>query len=141
MVAHGKAAGFAYQKVYGGNAKSCETHGPALVRKRQVSERIAELKEKASTLIELSKAQMLDQYAEAFMTPADKVKAGSRIIEGVEPRIIKGKRVTIFKLMSKVDAGREIAKMCGFYEPEKHNVTITDVNKIVRSLTHGTPKQ
>lgn len=137
MVAGGKSATAAYRKIYSVSQEAANPSGARLLANVSVSARVKEIKERTAELIELSKAQLLDQYAEAFMTPGDKVKPGARIIEGVEIRVIGKKVVKIYKLMSKVDAGREIAKMCGYYEAEKHNVTITNVNKLVRGIMHG----
>lgn len=117
LVANGKTQADAYREVYpnqaGQKASTLATNACRLHTK--VLPRIRELQQKAANKAGITRDELVEIMAEIVRTPGDAIPAGSRIVQEVRA----GKFGSTVVIPSKVQAADFIAKVLGFYAPQK----------------------
>ena len=117
LVANGKTQADAYREVYPSSRgwKDESVHVKASKLAAKVKPRIRELQQKAANKAGITRDELVEIMAEIVRTPGDAVPAGSRIVQEVRA----GKFGSTVVIPSKVQAADFIAKVCGFYAPQK----------------------
>jgi Terminase small subunit len=117
LCAAGLSRSAAYRKAAGSQAgKNADANSDDWLNARGVRERIRELQERNSRKSEMTREELLTFYADVIRTPADQVPAGSPVIQAYE-RDSEG-RVKL-RICDKAAAGGQLAKMCGWSEPDR----------------------
>ena len=101
-----------------------------------VRERVAEIKEQNSQRAQMSREELMAFYAAVIRTPADRVPAGSPVIQAYE-MTESGPKI---RICDKAAAGAQLAKMCGWNEPDKVEMSansLTSYLRELRSRSHG----
>lgn len=117
LVANGKTQADAYREVYPQSRlwKDESVHERASKVCAKVRPRIDALKRQAASRAGITRDELVEIMAEIVRTPGDAVPAGSRIVQEVRG----GKFGSTVVIPSKVQAADFIAKVCGFYAPQK----------------------
>ena len=96
-----------------------------------VRERVAEIKEENARGTQLTRDELLDFYATAIRTPADKVPP-LPVIQAYE-QDGEGRKV---RIVDKAAAGTALAKMCGWDQPTKIVMSSDPLLTFLRELVH-----
>lgn len=117
LVANGKTQADAYREVWHGSRrwKDESVHVKASRVMAKVGPRVKELQQIAATNAGITRDELVEIMAEIVRTPGDAVPSGSRIVQEVR----EGKFGSTKVIPSKVAAADFIAKVCGFYAPQK----------------------
>ena len=117
LVANGKTQADAYREVYPQSRlwKDKSVHERASKVCAKVRPRIDALKRQAASRAGITREELVEIMAEIVRTPGDAIPAGSRIVQEVR----EGKFGSTVVIPSKVQAADFIAKVCGFYAPQK----------------------
>ena len=117
LVASGKTQSDAYREVYPKSLKwqDKDVHVRASVLNARVVQRVKELQQIAAANARISLDELVEIMAEIVRTPGDAVPDGARIVQEVR----EGKFGSTKVIPSKVAAADFIAKVCGFYAPQK----------------------
>jgi hypothetical protein len=114
FVASGLSLAESYRRTTGQTAnadvKGTQWHGYAGIK-----ERIAELKAQNATRAQMTREELMGFYAAVIRTPADRVEAGSAVIQAYETTE-SGHKI---RIVDKAAAGAQLQKMCGWNEPER----------------------
>ena len=84
----------------------------------------------------MTREELLAFYAAVIRTPADRVPAGSPVIQAYE-MTESGPKI---RICDKAAAGAQLAKMCGWNEPDKVEMradSLTSYLRELRSRSHG----
>jgi hypothetical protein len=84
---------------------------------------IAELKAAQSQKSELSRDQVREFLVEVIQTPAGKVDEQSRLSQSYKTR----SNVREIRMPDKLRAVEQLAKLCGWNEPEKHEAPARNI--------------
>ena len=116
-VASGKSASEAYRQS-GATGKNADVHAARLMVNDGISKRVAELKAAQAQKSELSRDQLREFLTEVILTPAGKVNEQSRLCQSykVTPEVRE------IRMPDKLRAVEQLAKLCGFNEPEKMEI-------------------
>lgn len=155
-VAGGMEAGKAYRKVYKSKAKTAETSGPRLFRNVAVKARVRELQEETSKTIAFTKQEALEFLADVIRTPIGDIDETSPLCQeytvdeinsgGGQGKLRRGNAPegnerrgdsilrTKLKMPSKLDALKQMAQLCGWNEPEKHDVAVTGPRGVLAGI-------
>ena len=135
-VASGLSASEAYGKS-GYTQKDGNHHGPRLMANDGIRKRVAELKAAQSQKSELSRDRLREFLTEVILTPAGKVDERSRLCQSynVTPDVRE------IRMPDKLRAVEQLAKMCGWNEPEKHEHGASDeLTELLIKLRGGSPR-
>ena len=102
----------------GGNGRNADVIANQLMRTNGIAERIAELKAAQAKKGELSRDQLREFLTEVILTPAGKINEQSRLCQSykVTPEVRE------IRMPHKLRAVEQLAKLCGFNEPEKMEI-------------------
>lgn len=125
LVASGMAQGRAYEQAgYDAKGVVADKAASRLVTNVEISNRIEELRAENRRLSSMTRAQAIDFLCEVVGKPIGEIDPNSRLAqEYQEAGEHTGSKI---KMPGKIDAIRELAKMCGWYEPEKKEIGVTD---------------
>jgi Terminase small subunit len=116
-VASGKSASEAYRRS-GATGKNADVHAARLMVNDSISKRIAELKAAQAQKSELSRDELREFLIEVILTPAGKVSEESRLCQSYKAT----SEVREIRMPDKLRAVEQLAKLCGFNEPEKMEI-------------------
>ena len=134
-VASGKSASEAYRQC-GANGKNGDVQAAKLVVKGSIRERIAELKEAQSHKCELSRDQLREFLTEVILTPAGEVDEHSRLCQSY--KVTQESRE--IRMPDKLRAIEQLVKLCGWNEPEKHELGADDeLMELLKELRGSSP--
>jgi hypothetical protein len=108
------------------DVKGTQWHGYAGIKGR-----IAELKAQNAQRAQMTREELMAFYAAVIRTPADKVPAGSPVIQAYE-QDSEG-RVKL-RICDKAAAGGQLAKMCGWNEPDKVEMSADSLTSYLLEL-------
>ena len=114
--------GESYAGAFGCNMISAAPNAWRLLRNDKIQARLDELRGEAREQCALDNAAMLDYAADVLMTPIGDIDEHSPLCEEISHND-HGKKL---KMFSKSSAFDKIARMCGYYEPEKVEHDIPD---------------
>lgn len=122
LVASGEPAGRAYEKCgYDSRGASADAQAARLIRTAKVAARIAEIRKQCDELCTMSKEEAIDFLVECIRKPIGEIDTAHRLAqEYQEPGEHSGGRI---KMPAKLDALDKLAKLCGWYAPEKKEIT------------------
>ena len=89
-----------------------------LAGKADVQARVLEIQRETAACGQVSKAELLAFYASIIRTPVGAITKDHQLCEEYSVVQTKHGTHTRTKMPGKIEAAREIAKLCGFYEPE-----------------------
>jgi hypothetical protein len=124
QIALGKTDSDAYRAA-GGKAKQPNRRTTALRAKRGIEERIAELRAGTQAEFEVTRKDLINFYGQVLMTPVGLVTEHCRLAQEVSTTVGREGVTKRIKMVSKIDAARELSKLMGWYEPEKLEVSGT----------------
>ena len=131
LCASGLSRSEAYRKAAGARAgKNSDANSDDWLNARGVRERIRELQERNSRKSEMTREELLTFYAAVIRTPADRVPAGSPVIQAYE-MTESGPKI---RICDKAAAGAQLAKMCGWNEPDKVEMSADSLTSYLREL-------
>ncbi len=129
FVASGLSLAESYRRTTGqtrnSDVKGTQWYGYAGIRQR-----IAELKEQNAKRAQMTREELLVFYAEVIRTPADQVPAGSPVIQAYE-MTESGPKI---RICDKAAAGAQLAKMCGWNEPDKVEMSADSLTSYLLEL-------
>jgi hypothetical protein len=134
-VASGKSASEGYRQS-GANGKNADVHAARLMVNDGICQRVAELKAAQSQKSELSRDQVRQFLTEVILTPAGKVDEHSRLCQHykVTPDIRE------IRMPDKLRAVEQLAKLCGWNEPEKlEHGADNELMELLKRLRGGAP--
>lgn len=137
MVADGKPSTEAYRKIYKSKAAAAESNSCRLMGNDKVAARINELKTATAELCRLSRRDLAAFCADIITTPLAKVNARSALCQEETTTRDGSKFTRKIKMPSKLDAVDKLAKLCGYYAPEKHAHEFDTVEDFLHKFTHG----
>jgi hypothetical protein len=113
-----KSASGAYRQC-GANGKNADVHAARLMVNDGICKRVAELKAAQSQKSELSRDQVREFLTKVILTPAGKVDEQSRLCQSykVTPDVRE------IRMSDKLRAIEQLVKLCGWNEPEKHELS------------------
>ncbi len=120
-----------YEEAYQAATLTAGSNAYRLLQNDGIKKRLEELHGETQELCTMSRAELLDFYVEAIQTPVGSVTPGSRLCEEKTVSFRKGgddetEEVEKIKAVSKIAAGREVARLCGYNEPEKKQIGLDD---------------
>ncbi|MDB6132477.1 MAG: hypothetical protein JWM59_720 [Verrucomicrobiales bacterium] len=124
QIALGKTDSDAY-RIAGGKAKQPNRRTTELRTKPGIEERIAELRAGTQAEFEFTRKDLLAFYRDIIMTPPALVDETSRLAQEVSTTTAGESVTKKIKMVSKIDAARELSKLMGWYEAEKVEVSGT----------------
>lgn len=125
LVAGGEPAGRAYEKAgYKARGAVADQAASRLLRNVKVAERIRELQAENREASRIDRRKGLDFLCDILETPIGEVGPSHVLCQEYRELGNSGGRVV--KMPSKLDAFDKLAKMCGWYEPEKKEHRIVD---------------
>ncbi|MDB6133755.1 MAG: terminase small subunit [Verrucomicrobiales bacterium] len=124
QIALGRTDSDAY-RIAGGKAKQPNRRTTALRAKPGIEERIAELRAGTQAEFEVTREDLINFYGRVLMTPVGEVNEDSRLAQEVSTTYAGESYTKKVKMVSKIDAARELTKLMGWYEPEKVEVSGT----------------
>jgi phage terminase small subunit len=98
-----------------------------------IKARLEQLAGEQAERCDLSSDDVVDILVKAILTPIEDVDEGSILCEEATP----GEHGTKIKMISKVAAIKELNRMLGHYEPEKHEHDVSDDLAAVIRLATG----
>ena len=107
------------------DVKGTQWHGYAGIKGR-----IAELKAQNAQRAQMTREELMAFYAAVIRTPADRVPAGSPVIQAYE-MTESGPKI---RICDKAAAGAQLAKMCGWNEPDKVEMSADSLTSYLRDL-------
>jgi hypothetical protein len=120
MFARGIASGLsgveAFKRVTAGDPRDCDVKANQMRGQPGVEERINELMRENALESEMSRKELMTFYARTIRTPADRVPAGSPVIQAYEETPEGGRKI---RICDKIAAGAQLARMTGWNEPDK----------------------
>ena len=118
LIAAGSTGVSAYREAgYSGKGGDVSAH--RLLVNAKIAARIAEIREEAAQECRLSKKQLLDFLADVITTPAGTVHKLHPLCQSFKDT----KDINEIKLPDKLGAITQLAKMCGWNEPDKIELT------------------
>lgn len=125
LVASGRPHGRAYEEAgYSAKGRSADAQAAKLVAKGNVQARIAELMKENASGCRLSREQAMAYLCDIIETPVGDIDPQHKLAQEYrEPGETTGGMI---KMPAKLDAFKELAKMCGWYEPDKIEHSVTD---------------
>ena len=125
LVASGMAQGRAYEQAgYDATGTVADKAASRLATNVEVANRIAELRTENRRLSSMTRAEAIDFLCEVVGKPIGEIDTSSRLAqEYQEPGEHSGGKI---KMPGKIDAIRELAKICGWYAPEKQEISASD---------------
>ena len=130
-IAKGLSASDAFRVVTPGNPKNVDIKACQMRRQRGVEERIRELRAENARKSEMTRGELLAFYAAVIRTPADRVPPGSPVIQSYEQD--SAGRVKV-RICDKATSGAQLAKMCGWNEPDKVEMSADSLTSYLREL-------
>lgn len=119
---HGRAYEEAGYKAKGDFADQCAAR--MLSRNAKVKARVAELKSENASGCRLSREQAMSFLCDIIETPVGEIDPNHKLAQ--EYREPGETTAAMIKMPAKLDAFDKLAKMCGWYEPEKIQHSVTD---------------
>ena len=130
LCASGLSRSEAYRKAAGARAgKNSDANSDDWLNARGVRERIQELQERNSRKSEMTREELLTFYADVIRTPA----VGSRWLAGHSAYEMTESGPEI-RICDKAAAGAQLAKMCGWNEPDKVEMSADSLTSYLREL-------
>jgi hypothetical protein len=132
-VASGKNATVAYRLVYGsGTKESAQAASSRLLRNVMVKDRVFELQTELADAEQITRGQIVRHHLTIFNTALDELSESHPLAAKIrKERVVRGRgddaedwEVQEIHALNKTESLKEIAKLCGFYEPEKHEHTV-----------------
>lgn len=120
----------AYRRL-SGKERNADVRAAQLMAQPGVRERVAEIKEQNARRAQMTRDELLAFYAEVIRTPADRVPAGSPVIQ-VYDRDGEG-RVKV-RVCDKVAAGAALARMCDWNSAERLEIGVDTLTGYLREL-------
>ncbi len=119
----GLSNGPAYEQAgYKARGNAAEVNGCRLLKHPDVAAEVERLKQEAAQDCRWSRKRAMDWLCDVLETPIGSITKNHVLAqEHQEATKRAGARL---KMPAKVDAFRELAKMCGWYEPEKHQLEV-----------------
>jgi Terminase small subunit len=102
----------------GATGKNADVHAARLIVNDGISKRVAELKAAQAQKSELSRDELREFLTEVILTPAGKVSEQSRLCQSYKVTL----EVREIRMPDKRRAVEQLAKLCGFNEPEKMEI-------------------
>lgn len=116
-VADGKSVTDAYRSA-GFSPKGAGQNGERLMKKDEISRRIEEIRKGNEQMCKLSFKQALDFLADCITTPAGDVTKNHPLCQSFKDT----KDCHEVKIPDKIRAMENLAKLCGWNAPEKHEI-------------------
>lgn len=126
MFCQGVAAGLSHAEAWRkatGKTKNADVSCDQLLGKIGIRDRIAELKEANPRKATLRREQVIAFLCEVIAASAANVEAASPLVQSVE--FVDGKPVKL-RIPDKIAAVKELAKMCGWSQPARLELSATD---------------
>jgi Terminase small subunit len=114
-----------------GQTRNADVKGDQWHRYAGIKERIAELKAQNAQRAQMTREELLVFYAAVIRTPADQVPAGSPVIQAYEQ---DGEGRVKLRICDKAAASAQLAKMCGWNEPDKVEMSANSLTSYLREL-------
>ena len=119
----------AYRRL-SGKERNADVRAAQLMAQPGVRERVAEIKEQNAQRAQMTREELMAFYAAVIRTPADRVPAGSPVIQAYE-MTESGPKI---RICDKAAAGAQLAKMCGWNEPDKVEMSANSLTSYLREL-------
>lgn len=132
-LATGETADAAYVKA---GYKANRGNAATLKTNQSILDRVEELKAEAAKGVTFDLEQGYKWLQEIIETPIGKITRDHKLAQEYS----ETEHGTRLKMPGKMDAFREIAKLRGWYAPEKKQVELTAVDKVLTSIMHGKAK-
>lgn len=125
LVVSGRPHGRAYEEAgYKAKGASADAQAARMIRNDKVKARIAELMKENASGCRLTREQAMSFLCDIIETPVGDIDPQHKLAQEYrEPGETTGGMI---KMPAKLDAFKELAKMCGWYEPEKIQHGVTD---------------
>lgn len=140
LVIGGTPGGRAYEQAgYAARGASADTLASRLLRKIKVSAYIKAERKAISEQARIDKWQAMDFLQDALLTPVGQVTADSILAQEVVTDSLDGATLrTKVKMVSKLDALKQLASMLGWNAPEKKEIDVSDrLAEMVRLTRKG----
>ena len=128
-VASGAGLAESYRRTTGqiknADVKGTQWHGYAGIKGR-----IAELKAQNAQRAQMTREELMAFYAAVIRTPADRVPAGSPVIQAYE-LTESGPKI---RICDKAAAGAALARMCDWNSPEQLSIGVNTLTGYLREL-------
>lgn len=133
LVVSGRPAGRAYEEAgYSARGHAADVEGSKFLTKPEIAAYIAQLRAESAKDARLSKAQVIAFLCDVIATPIGEVTPDSRLAQEYEaPSESRGGRI---KMPGKIPAVQELAKLCGWYAPEKVEVKADSLAELIREI-------
>ena len=122
-------AGRAYREA-GYSEKGADQSANTLLRKPEIKEEVRAARARNNALCRMEKIEAMQFLADVIRTPINQCDGDSPLVQAVDETEGEGKggswRRRKVVMVSKMDALKQLAQMCGWNEPEKAHLTITD---------------
>ena len=130
FVASGLSLAESYRRTTGqiknADVKGTQWHGYAGIKGR-----IAELKAQNAQRAQMTREELMAFYAAVIRTPADRVPAGSPVIQAYEQ---DGEGRVKVRVCDKVAAGAALARMCNWNSAERLEIGVNTLTGYLREL-------
>jgi hypothetical protein len=134
LVASGKFSHSEAFRQAGYAENGAKENASRLMTNDNVSARIEELRARNAEKCQLSRDQAVQYLVEILKTPIGEVNVDHRLCQSYDAK--SGK----VELPSKLGAMQLLAKMCGWLEPEKHEVGAnSELTELLKRLRGGSP--
>lgn len=126
FVADGMPAGQAYTRAgYFSKGAAADTGASRMLRNVQVAAAVDALRAQANEDCRWKRKRAMDYLVDILETPIAQVSPNHPLCQEFQAATARsGAKI---KMPGKIDAIRELARMCGWYEPERHVGEITVV--------------
>lgn len=122
-IASGLTAGRAYEQAgYSARGNGADVNGCKLLKRADVAAEVERLRKQSAEDCRWTRKRGLDFLCDVLETPIGKINADHVLAQEHQAATLRvGERL---KMPAKIDAFRELAKMLGWYEPEKHQLEV-----------------
>src|ERR1035437_5053964 len=145
-IVDGMGAGDAYRHAgYKCANATARANGARLLTNANVRARISELRNKCEQACEMTREDMIRYLSRAIRTPIAEIGPNDPLAQEVTVDRLKGGTVrTRIKIVSKLEASKQLAVMCGWNAPEKIEVergpvTRTSIEEAIARLRIESP--
>jgi len=139
IVASGESAGAAYRKVYHAKASTCETEGPAILRKPQVRKRVEEIQSKAEDKTVMTLIERRRFLADVVRTPISEVTEESALAQSYEFITLPGdyeRQLHKLKVPDKLKAIELDSRLAGDFK-DKLEVSADGLGELLEAIRGG----
>lgn len=129
-------AAASYEQAYGTTRAAAIKNAHRVLRRPQVQEYLAKLDEDARAFTDITREEILEHLLEIVHTPAGEIGPDSPLCQEYREEQTQHGTRTVVKIPSKIEALKEIVRICGFAKPEevKHGVD-DELGAILRAVT------